>query len=170
MNIDEKKQLIKAADQKFCFSCSKLLHFSAKNCPECGATQPGFAAVELSKFNAPIEPATQLNRSLLPNHVYCRGCGNQIHETAFSCPKCGAVQHASSGSFGSNFGGDKDRITAALLAFFLGGIGVHKFYIERWVQGVLYLVFCWTFIPAIISIVDGIVYLNMSDESFRQKY
>lgn len=168
MNIDEKNQLTKAADQKFCFSCSKLLHFSAKNCPRCGATQPGVASVELSKFNTLIEPTTQiLNRSLLQNHVYCRGCGNQIHETAFSCPKCGATQHTSSGS---NFGGDKDRMTAALLAFFLGGIGAHKFYLERWVQGVLYLVFCWTFIPAIISIIDGIVYLNMSDESFRQKY
>ena len=26
--------------------------------------------------------------------VYCRGCGKQIHETAPSCPQCGAVQYA----------------------------------------------------------------------------
>lgn len=24
--------------------------------------------------------------------VYCRGCGQQIHETAIQCPKCGAPQ------------------------------------------------------------------------------
>lgn len=23
---------------------------------------------------------------------YCRGCGHQIHDTAISCPQCGAVQ------------------------------------------------------------------------------
>ena len=23
---------------------------------------------------------------------YCRGCGHQIHETAISCPQCGALQ------------------------------------------------------------------------------
>ncbi|MDR3481015.1 MAG: hypothetical protein P4L91_09905 [Burkholderiaceae bacterium] len=25
--------------------------------------------------------------------VYCRGCGKQIHETAPTCPECGAPQH-----------------------------------------------------------------------------
>lgn len=29
--------------------------------------------------------------------VFCRGCGKQIHETATSCPHCGALQ-------GSNIG------------------------------------------------------------------
>lgn len=27
--------------------------------------------------------------------VFCRGCGKEIHETAVSCPQCGAVQHVS---------------------------------------------------------------------------
>ena len=40
--------------------------------------------------------------------VYCRGCGKEIHETAKSCPHCGAT-NASSGS------GEKSRIAAALL-------------------------------------------------------
>lgn len=26
--------------------------------------------------------------------VFCRGCGQEIHETAPTCPHCGAVQHA----------------------------------------------------------------------------
>jgi len=25
--------------------------------------------------------------------VFCRGCGKEIHETAVSCPRCGAVQY-----------------------------------------------------------------------------
>ncbi len=27
--------------------------------------------------------------------TFCTGCGHQIHETALSCPQCGAVQHPS---------------------------------------------------------------------------
>lgn len=31
------------------------------------------------------------------NMVFCRGCAKQIHETALSCPGCGAPQAASNG-------------------------------------------------------------------------
>jgi rRNA maturation endonuclease Nob1 len=52
------------------------------------------------------------SRIKMSSMVYCRGCGKEIHETAKSCPHCGAT-NASSGS------GEKSRIAAALLAFFL---------------------------------------------------
>ena len=52
----------------------------------------------------------------------------------------------------------------------LGGIGGHKFYLNRVGQGLLYLVFCWTFIPAVIAFIEGIVYITMDDERFWQKY
>ncbi len=64
----------------------------------------------------------------------------------------------------------KNKTTAALLAFFLGGLGAHKFYLERILQGVLYLIFCWTFIPSIISFIEFIIYLTMSDQEFNLKY
>jgi TM2 domain-containing membrane protein YozV len=67
-------------------------------------------------------------------------------------------------------GGGKSRVTAAVLAFFLGGFGIHKFYLGKTAQGVLYLLFCWTFIPAIIAFIEFIIYLTMSDEAFEEKY
>jgi len=64
----------------------------------------------------------------------------------------------------------KDRMTAGLLALFLGNIGVHKFYLNQGGMGVLYLLFSWTFIPGLIALVEGIQYLTMSDQDFHQRY
>lgn len=64
----------------------------------------------------------------------------------------------------------KSKLVAALLAFFLGGLGAHKFYLGSPVLGILYLVFCWTFVPAIIALLEAIIYLFMSEEDFNRKY
>ncbi|MCL2178078.1 MAG: TM2 domain-containing protein [Cystobacterineae bacterium] len=64
----------------------------------------------------------------------------------------------------------KEPVSAALLAFFLGGFGIHKFYLGRPFQGILCLLFFWTLIPGIIAFIEFIVYLCMSDESFAAKY
>ncbi len=37
-------------------------------------------------------------------------------------------------------------------------------------MGVLYFVFFWTFIPALIGLIEGIGFLLMSEEEFAQKY
>ena len=94
--------------------------------------------------------------------AFCFACGQPIDARAELCPKCGVRQKGAMGQ--------KSRVTAALLAFFLGGIGVHKFYLGRVGQGFLYLLFCWTFIPGIIALIEFIVYLCMSDEAFAAKY
>ncbi len=64
----------------------------------------------------------------------------------------------------------KSKMVAGLLGIFLGGFGLHKFYLEKAGQGVLYLLFCWTFIPSIIGLIEGISYLVMSDYEFGIKY
>ena len=64
----------------------------------------------------------------------------------------------------------KSKTTAILLAFFLGGLGIHRFYLGQNGRGVLYLLFCWTGIPLFISIIDTIMLLIMSEESFNINY
>lgn len=55
-----------------------------------------------------------------------------------------------------------------MLALFLGGAGVHKFYAGKWMMGILYLLFSWTYIPIIISLFDVIIaILKPSDEYGR---
>ena len=62
------------------------------------------------------------------------------------------------------------RIAFALFAIFLGGIGVHKFYVKENTWGVIYLLFCWTYIPAILGIIEGIIALSSTDKEFCEKY
>lgn len=94
--------------------------------------------------------------------VFCRECGKQVSDTAVACPSCGAVT--------AGGGVAKSRGTAVLLALLLGGLGIHKFYLNRPGAGTLYMLFCWTFIPAVIALIEGISYLTMSDAVFRQRY
>ncbi len=100
---------------------------------------------------------------------FCHECGAVIRVKAEICPKCGVRQPMTSSSVGMLPNG-KNKLTAGLFALLLGGIGVHKFYLGKVVQGVIYLLFCWTFIPAIVALIEGIVYLTMSDEEFAAKY
>ena len=71
---------------------------------------------------------------------------------------------------GSTGIGDRSRVAAALFAFFLDGLGIHKFYLGRTGEGVIYLIFFWTLIPAIVAFIEGIIYLTMSDGEFARKY
>lgn len=64
----------------------------------------------------------------------------------------------------------KNRTVAILLSLFLGGIGAHRFYLEQPGIGIIYFLFCWTFIPAIIAFIEMILFLCMSDEQFNIKY
>jgi TM2 domain-containing membrane protein YozV len=99
------------------------------------------------------------------DEIYCSSCGEVIKEQAEICPECGVRQDG-----GSSGGGDKDRTTAGIFALLLGGIGVHKFYLGKTGQGILYLLFFWTLIPGIIGFIEGILYLTKSDEEFQRKY
>jgi len=106
--------------------------------------------------------------------VFCRECGERLNRRAVICPKCGVPTDTDEGT-GVNrrkkkSGEPKSRVVAAVLAFFLGGLGMHHFYLGNIVAGILYLVFCWTFIPAFVSFIEGIIYLCTSDEKFAEQY
>lgn len=96
----------------------------------------------------------------MANMVFCRGCGKEIHESAKSCPGCGAMQTTKD---------KKSKVVAGFLALFLGGLGIHRFYLGQW-WGLLYLLFIWTFIPSIISFIEAIVFFCANDSEWERKY
>ena len=49
----------------------------------------------------------------------------------------------------------KDEVVGVLLAVILGDFGVHHFYLRRDGLGILYLLFFWTGIPALIGLFEA---------------
>ncbi|HEY0893841.1 MAG TPA: NINE protein, partial [Cellvibrio sp.] len=56
-----------------------------------------------------------------------------------------------------------------VLAFFLGGLGVHRFYLGQW-WGIFYLLFWGTLIPSIVSLIEAFVFWFTPNERWNQKY
>lgn len=64
----------------------------------------------------------------------------------------------------------KSKTTAGILGILLGGLGIHKFYLGKTKIGIVYLLFCWTFIPAIVGFIEGIIYLTKSEKDFDKEF
>jgi TM2 domain-containing membrane protein YozV len=48
----------------------------------------------------------------------------------------------------------RDEVVGILLALFLGGFGIHHFYLRRTGLGVLYACFCWTPFPWVLGFIE----------------
>ncbi|NBB51883.1 NINE protein [Rhizobium sp. CRIBSB] len=81
-------------------------------------------------------------------------------------------------SRGRSAGGDKSKLAAALLALFVGTLGIHKFYLGRTTAGIIMLL-CGTIgwlliLPglamALIAFIEFIIYLVKSDDDFHRDY
>lgn len=120
--------------------------------------------------------------------VLCPQCGAPAQEGATKCEYCGAaiaqstqpvqqaqpqqvvyVQQTAANPERANWP-IKNKIVAAILALILGGLGIHKFYLGQSGKGIMYLIFCWTYIPAILAFIEGITILCSNDENFQIKY
>ena len=62
-----------------------------------------------------------------------------------------------------------NRVECGIIAMIFGAVGLHKFYRGQYGRGLLCIVFCWTFIPAIVGVLEGIHYLTETDEQYREE-
>ena len=92
---------------------------------------------------------------------FCSYCGKKMTNNNV-CTKCDTTDSIKVET--------KDRTVAVILAFFLGGFGIHKFYLNQPLWGLTYILFCWTGIPAIVAFIEGIIYIATSEEEFQNKY
>lgn len=64
----------------------------------------------------------------------------------------------------------KNKNVAAILAFFGGFVGLHRFYLGQIGLGVVYALLFVTGISVILGILDGIIFLTMDQQVFDAKY
>lgn len=89
-------------------------------------------------------------------NLYCANCGKEVAPDAEVCLNCGvAAKKASAGT------GNYDKITLALICFFLGGLGIHNFMLGETKKGVLKIVLSLCFgIGWILALIDFIKILT----------
>lgn len=115
--------------------------------------------------------------TLNPGKKHCYACASVLDARAELCPKCGVRQPVLPGTLVSTPAvvaavpySSKSRTTAGLFALLLGGLGVHKFYLGLVAAGVLYILFCWTLIPAFIAFIEALLLFGMSDQEFAKRF
>lgn len=69
-------------------------------------------------------------------------------------------------------GNGKTKLVAGLLALFLGGFGVHHFYLGSVTAGIVCIAVTWLTCGAggILPLIEAIMLLVMSDADFDAKY
>jgi TM2 domain-containing membrane protein YozV/ribosomal protein L40E len=123
----------------FCRNCGKQIAPQAEFCTGCG-----------------VKPGT--------GKSFCFSCGAQTSELAEICVKCGVrLNNAGSAAQGATaaapaaVGGvsPKTRVVAGLLAFFLGTLGIHRFYAGKTGTAILMLVLAIIGYATVVFVVGG---------------
>ena len=138
----------------FCKNCGKEVNQNAVACMGCGCN-----------------PKT--------GNKFCSNCGVQVNPEQVVCVKCGAALANLTEIGKSETGKSKSRVTAAVLAFFAGGVGVHQFYLGHTASGVMRLVLFFggfflflvgPLVMEMIAFIEGCIYFSKSDEEFQAVY
>lgn len=118
----------------FCKNCGETMNDNQAICLKCG--------VKAGEGNS-----------------YCANCGNALPANAAVCLNCGvAVTKKAAGNLAG-----KDKVTMALICFFLGGWGIHNFMMGESKKGIVKIVLTFCFgIGAILALIDFIRILTDS--------
>ena len=89
--------------------------------------------------------------------MFCKHCGNEVNDNAVVCVKCGCSLKDEPAGINNN---TKEWLVVLLLCFFLGGLGVHRFYVGKTGTGVAQLLTCggcgiWALIDFIMILVGS---------------
>jgi TM2 domain-containing membrane protein YozV len=135
-----------------CSSCGFEMG-NGKYCPKCGA---------LSASSTPAPPSQQQPQQNWQQQPPPPQYGQQ-------------PQYGMAPQYGQPYPQRKDKTTAALLAIFLGGLGIHKFYLggpkqktAGIIQIVVTIVTCG--FGSVLALIEGIIYLTKDEQQFEYEY
>ena len=92
---------------------------------------------------------------------FCPKCGAPVEDSATFCPKCGTSLQAQPASpLDSKVPSDGRWLIALLLCFFLGCLGIHRFYVGKTGSGIAMLLTCggcgiWALVDFIMILVNS---------------
>lgn len=105
--------------------------------------------------------------------MFCNNCGKEIDPNQAFCPNCGApiANNAAPNMNAPQYNNvvndptksDKDWLVALLLCIFVGGLGIHRFYVGKTGTGILWLLTAGCFgIGTLVDLIQ-IVMGNFTD-------
>lgn len=122
----------------FCRNCGEEMNDNQAICLKCG--------VAVGKGNS-----------------FCANCGGAVNENAEVCLSCGCKivnEEEKAKAAAGNLNG-QDKMTMALVCFFLGGIGIHNFMMGETKRGILKIVLSFLCgISGILALIDFIKILT----------
>ena len=92
---------------------------------------------------------------------YCQNCGNSVNSNAVICTKCGVALEGARETKTATVNG-QDKITLAIVCFFLGGLGIHNFMMGENTRGILKIVLWFFGLSWIWALIDFIQILTDS--------
>lgn len=95
--------------------------------------------------------------------MYCKNCGKEISDKAYICPFCGCLT-GENNPLNPKSNRNKSKISAGLLALFIGTLGIHNFYLGKNKRGLTQLLIT---IGAIAILVIGTLVFTFS---FANRY
>lgn len=146
---------------KFCQNCGSKVEENVKFCPYCGTK------IDYPSAQTGTNPEPAVGSAYSSNTQNTQNTQAPHQTTGAPSSSYGTPVSPSTTVFD---GEKKERIAAALLAIFLGGFGVHKFYLGNITMGIIYLVLSFTGITWLIGLVEGIIYLTKTDEEFYRDH
>jgi len=125
MNCPKCGQQINQPQTKFCPHCGNNLQGATETkatntfCRNCGKQLVGKPDICMNCGAKPMS-----------GNTYCPACGSATNPQAVICLKCGASLVAAGNSVTIlEPDGQKSKLAAGLLGIFLGGLGIHRFYL-----------------------------------------
>lgn len=106
---------------------------------------------------------------------YCANCGAELAPNANVCLKCGVAADFGANAkaaIGNSNASDKDWLTTLLICLFVGGLGIHRFYVGKTGTGILWLLTVGCFgIGTIIDLVMIVCgkFTDCNGKEIRQK-
>ncbi len=94
--------------------------------------------------------------------MFCKNCGKLVDDNAFVCLNCGVKIDRSMGSVGEE--GAKSKMVAGILGIFLGGLGIHRFYLGYTGIGIVQIIVTCVSLGAgsLWGLIEGILILTGS--------